>query len=53
MYLKILVNDRPGLVLELLPVGVGRPLEDVAGPVLGDDLALRPPGVASARCAVS
>ena len=52
-YLKILLDYRPGLVLEFLPVGVGGPLQHVAGPVLSDDLALRPPGVTSACDAVT
>ena len=46
-YLEILVDDILGLVLELIPVCVGGPLEDVTGSVLGYHLAPRPPGVAS------
>ena len=46
-YLEILVDDILSLILELIPVCVGGPLEDVTGPVLGDHLATRPPGVAS------
>ena len=46
-YLEILVDDILGFVLQLISVCVGGPLEDIAGPVLGDDLAPRPPGVTS------
>ena len=46
-YLEILVDDILGLVLELIPVGVGGPLEDVTGSVLCDHLTPWPPGVAS------
>ena len=52
-YLKILLDYRPGLVLEFLPVGVGGALQHVAGPVLSDDLAMRPPGVTAACGAVT
>ena len=46
-YLEILVDDILGLVLELVPVCVCGPLEDVTGSVLSDHLAPWPPGVAS------
>ena len=46
-YLEILVDDILGLVLQLIPVCVSSPLEDVTGSVLSDHLAPWPPGVAS------